>query len=329
MIIVAGVKSGRNRRKEMKKILAILSLALLAGCAGQAPAQEAVSTPAASEAPAETSAAETASAETAAPEAEDMTAQFEGTYVEPVAGRGTIAITAVSGDTADVVVDWPNSAADRNHWEMTASYDSETGSLVYSDCTLTNQKFDSDGKETDETVYTDGTGSFKLDGSQLLWYDDQNESVDMNVFVRADEAPEAGIVNPWTYTEDLDEAVSVSGVEFNPPVEPAVPEGLNFWQYAAIPGTIQAMYESVNDEMVIRKSTTAEGSDLSGDYNTYSKIWTVSIKGLEVTCRGDGTLINEATFGYGDSHFSIAYNTGMEGHGFTESQLNSLVNGMQ
>ena len=307
--------------KEMKKLMAILSLALLAGCAKEAPAEEPAKTPEASEVP-----AETATAETPAAEVPDMVSDLEGTYVEPVAGRGTAVLTAVSGDTADVVIDWANSAASRYHWEMTAVWDNDEGKLVYKDAVLTDQTFDSEGKETDETVYPDGTGSFVCDGTQLSWYDDKNEDTEFSVFLRMDAA---GMANPWTYTEDLDEAIAVSGVKFAPPVEEAVPEGLNFWHYAAMPGTIGAMYESVNDEMIIRKSTEAEGSELSGDFNEYSKTWTVTLKGVEAVCRGDGTLINEAVFSSGDNHYSITYNTGYEGNGMTADQLNSLINGMQ
>ncbi|MBR2845393.1 MAG: hypothetical protein IKF00_09315 [Solobacterium sp.] len=310
----------------MKKVIAILSLALLAGCSAEAPAKEPEKTPAASEVPAETAAPETAVPETPAAEASDMVSDLAGTYVETVAGRGTIVLTPVSGDTADVVIDWPNSAAERYHWEMTAVWDNDAGKLVYKDAVLTDQKFDSDGKETDETVYTDGTGSFVIDGTQLTWFDDKNENTEAGVFLRMDAA---GMANPWIFTEDLDEAITISGVKFAPPIEQALPEGLNFWHYEAMPGTIGAMYESVNDEMVIRKSTEAEGSELSGDNNEYSKSWTVTLKGVKAECRGDGTLINEAVFSAGDLHYAITYNAGYEGRGMTADQLNSLINGMQ
>lgn len=255
-----------------------------------------------------------------------MVSDLEGTYVETVAGRGTIVLTPISGDTADVVIDWPNSAAERYHWEMTAVWDNDAGKLVYQDAVLTDQKFDSDGKETDETVYTDGTGSFVIDGTQLTWYDDKNEDTGSSVFLRQDAA---GMPNPWTFTEDLDEAIAVSGVKFAPPIEEALPEGLKFWHYEAMPGTIGAVYESVNDEMIIRKSTEAEGSELSGDNHEYSQTWTVTLKGVSAECRGDGTLINEAAFSSGDQHYSVTYNAGYEGNGMTADQLNSLINGMQ
>ena len=91
---------------------------------------------------------------------------------------------------------------------------------------------------------------------------------------------------------------------------------------------IEADYSDQNT-LTVRKSATVSGNDLIGDYSTYSKSWDVTLKGVTVNCRGDGTTINAATFGMPGGYFSISYNMGDEGNGLTSDQLNSLINCMQ
>ncbi len=136
------------------------------------------------------------------------------------------------------------------------------------------------------------------------------------------------VISDWTDTADLDNAISISGVSFNPPVSEALPDGVIFFGYRAKSGMIEADYSDENT-LTIRKSATVSGNDLIGDYSSYSRTWTTSIKGLTVNCRGDGTTINAATFGSAGNYFSVSYNMGEEGKGLTADQLNSLVNGMQ
>ena len=165
---------------------------------------------------------------------------------------------------------------------------------------------------------------------KLIWHDDKAESgTEPTVFVK-DEAM-IGIPNPWTYTENLDEAIKASGLEFfDPPV--SVPEGYEFVTYGAMDGIIEAQYESDENKMVIRKSETLEGTDLSGDYNSYPENWEKSLKGLSVNLFGDGEKISAAYFGLGP-HFSLNIydkNGGSSlGKGITIDELSSIVMGMQ
>ena len=153
-----------------------------------------------------------------------------------------------------------------------------------------------------------------------------NEVDDMNNTVSA--AAASTVVSDWTDTPDLDTAVSISGVSFSPPVEQALPGGVQFFGYRAKSGMIEADYSDANT-LTIRKSATVSGNDLVGDYSSYSRSWETNVKGMTVSCRGDGNTINAATFGNAGSYFSISYNMGEEGKGLTADQLNSLINGMQ
>ena len=145
--------------------------------------------------------------------------------------------------------------------------------------------------------------------------------------------PTIGTPNPWTETENLEEAEKGSGIRFSAPVEAALPkkdEGeMHFWKYRWMPGTIEAMYESVNDEMIVRVSTEAQGDELAGVYQNYSQTWDETLKGLTVHCKGDGENISVATFDVDNMHYSITFDPETEERGLTADELNSLVNGMQ
>ena len=138
----------------------------------------------------------------------------------------------------------------------------------------------------------------------------------------------SALVSDWTDTPEIDTAISISGVDFTPPAAQALPSGTTFFGYRAKTGMIEADYSDENT-LTIRKSSTTGGTDLIGDYSNYSKSWDVTVKGLTVNCRGDGSTVNAATFGSAGNYFSISYNMGQEGRGLTVDQLNSLINGMQ
>jgi len=178
-----------------------------------------------------------------------------------------------------------------------------------------------------ESVYTNnaGTLTYSAAADSLTWNDGRNTS---GTFVRS-VAPvnvtPTPAVNEWVETSDLNAAVAASGVSFSPPVTEALPNGLSLTTYRSRPGIIEARYGS---SLIIRKSNTVGGSELSGDYNTYSRTWDITLKGLGVHCRGDGTTVNEATFSAGGNYYSLSCNPGREGSGLTPDQINSLVNGM-
>ena len=145
-------------------------------------------------------------------------------------------------------------------------------------------------------------------------------------------APEpTPVVNVWTDTTDLATAVSGSGVSFSPPVSEALPDLLTLKGYRYMNGIIQADYYDRNGQTVltIRKSNTMSGPELTGDYNSYSYSWDLTLKGLSVHCLGDGSSANNVTFSAGGYNYCILYNIGQEGYGLTADQINSLINSIQ
>ena len=138
-----------------------------------------------------------------------------------------------------------------------------------------------------------------------------------------------GMPNPWHETADLEEAEKGSGVDFDPPVEGALPEGFDLLTYRYTEDIFEAVYQKDDEQLVIRVSTTLSGVELSGDYNKYSKEWEENFKGLVVKCHGDGELSNCSYADLEDIHFAVEYNLGEEGKGLSAEQLKSLFMGMQ
>ncbi len=137
------------------------------------------------------------------------------------------------------------------------------------------------------------------------------------------------IPNPWSETDDLEEACEGSGIAFTDPVEQAIPDGLSRRPYRYMEDMLEVIYADDTDELTIRVSTEREELELTGDYNKYSKEWDEVFKGLRAHCSGDGETINVALFDGTGVHFAVMYNTGEEGRGLTPDQLKSLVMCMQ
>ena len=140
------------------------------------------------------------------------------------------------------------------------------------------------------------------------------------------------VINDWVTTEDLYTATTNSGVEFTPPIKAALPGRnmtLTFYRYRT--GTIEACYaDEENNGLLIRKSTTFSGDELSGDYNAYSGEWDQTVKKVIAHCKGDGKTINNAVFtDTAEVNWAILYNVAQEGKGLTSDQLNALIQAMK
>ena len=134
----------------------------------------------------------------------------------------------------------------------------------------------------------------------------------------------------WQEAADLKAASEASGISFSVPVTEALPEGLSLSGYRYQDGALEVRYSDAKSNILtIRKSDTLSGRALSGDINSYPQSWNLTLKGLTLSCVGDGNTINTATFGTDSNYYSISYNVGSIGNGLTPDQLNSLINGMQ
>ena len=97
---------------------------------------------------------------------------LEGVYSEQLAHRGTLRLTAKDSQSASIVIDWPGSASESAHWEMTGTYDPQKQAIVYNDAVMTEQTFNESGTQSNRLVSSSGTGRFTVSGKNLAWTDD-------------------------------------------------------------------------------------------------------------------------------------------------------------
>ena len=252
-----------------------------------------------------------------------------GYYYEQIAGRGILNIEEPKEGHAKITIDWGSSAFENAHWDIEAIYDGKQ--LNYKDGMHIIQTYESQTDHTDKVIYGDGSGYFEIKQDSVVWHNDKKDNGDEDVVFVRDVAPgdaSADMPNPWIETTDLNVAIKNAGVEFSPPIDEALPNDVKLKTYLSTFGTISAMFEGGDDELIIRKSTSAEGQELTGDYNNYSKTWKHNFKGLSMELAGDGELVNNAWFTIDDEHYAFIFNPGQEGKGLTLDQINSMINGM-
>ena len=136
--------------------------------------------------------------------------------------------------------------------------------------------------------------------------------------------------NPWKITEDLQEGIDATGIEFHLPIDEALPGDVKYYRTFYTEDILQVnFYSESGNELFFRISNAHEGKeDLAGDYNQYAKNWEEPVKGLMVNCYGEEDSIRLATFSVGDKHYSLNYNAYGAGPGLTVDELNSLLSGM-
>ena len=97
---------------------------------------------------------------------------LEGVYTEQLAHRGTLRLTARDSQTASITIDWPGSATESAHWEMTGTYDPQKQAIVYNDAVMMEQTTSETGAQSNRLVSSSGTGRFTISGKNLAWTDD-------------------------------------------------------------------------------------------------------------------------------------------------------------
>ena len=247
-----------------------------------------------------------------------------GSYMDSVSMRASMEITG-SSSLYNVRIQWGNSAFDGVEWTFSGFFDAG-GVMRFTDGAKYNVAYDSAGNGTRTVVYTNASGTLTYSSDGSIAWDDGRGTTGRFVRSAAPTPTPTPVVNEWIETMDLNAAIAHAGVSFQPPIAEALPEGIALDTYRSRPGIIEARYSG--GTLIVRKSATLSGSDLSGDYNAYSQSWDHNIKGLAIHCRGNGTNVNETTFSSGEEHYSISFHPGQEGQGLTLDQINSLVNGM-
>ena len=258
-----------------------------------------------------------------APAYEAVPEVLAGDYHEEIAGRGMLTLQIDAQGVGEVNIHWPSSAASAVEWNMHVQYDPQKNELVYEDAKCVEYTYESEDSSTEEVLYEDGKGVFQVGEDALVWVPENKELNDGGPFVR-------NIYGEvYTETENLNEAIEGSGIDVDFPVEEALPGNVALWKYQYTDGIIKALYESVDNELIISKSNRLSGAELAEDPVAYEEEWVQSIKGLSANCCGKDGLANLVWFSMGDQNFTISYNKGYPEVGLTADEIVSLAMSMQ
>ena len=98
---------------------------------------------------------------------------YEGTYQY---GRASLTVKATGTDSADITVEWANSASKKTVWTFSGSFDTDTYRINYSKGVKTDYTYDSKGNvSSKKVVYKDGTGRVQFHSKTELVWRDENE----------------------------------------------------------------------------------------------------------------------------------------------------------
>lgn len=150
------------RKNPPTMFCALLLLSLLVGCSSERPAEE--SAPAQTTTAAETTAAE----QTAAYDTDSLI----GTWRNIDSSRCLLTVSKTAENDYLIVAEWSSSVSERTVWTMNTAYDAVSGQYVYTNGIKQIIARDEAGKETTNTLYTNGSGKLYLAQDGLYWIDD-------------------------------------------------------------------------------------------------------------------------------------------------------------
>ena len=114
--------------------------------------------------------------------------------------------------------------------------------------------------------------------------------------------------NPYAEYASTEEAEKALG--FDAAIPSIIPDGyVQSAVYTIGESLLQLDY--AEDEKRISYRTAMDNGDISGDYNAYDDIKTVSVNGADVELRRDGELIRSAVWNKGEYAFSISSDAGL------------------
>lgn len=190
--------------------------------------------------------------------------------------------------------------------------------------------FKGDDGKVSTAVWTNKDSTYAIFSSEGMEKDDVTALVE-TVSVSADDAPAIGgdpatwgpaleenaqCPSPFTDCETLEEAIGITGFDM---VVPEMPESYDQTTIQVVSGNmIQVIYRKDTDEsafndadesIFIRKMPGSD--DISGDYNTYAQIKTVSVGDVEVSMKGEQDLVYLATWTSDGYTYAVSARSGL------------------
>lgn len=114
--------------------------------------------------------------------------------------------------------------------------------------------------------------------------------------------------NPFAEYETLAEAARAAGVELTAPDSV---NGSDRRIFRAIENDLLEVIYCKGEEEIARIRKAVGAGDISGDYNVYPQVDTVTVNGAEVTRKGDAGKVSLATWTAGEYTYSISVESGI------------------
>ncbi len=153
-------------------------------------------------------------------------------------------------------------------------------------------------------------------------------AADTNSLLGGDDTTAPQIPNPWETYDSLADAAKAAGFEMGVPERPRMFTETTYQVLKDGDQTILEVLYSAEDsgeQMVIRKASGAEkNTDISGDYNVYNEMNTVTVGEYEVTLKGNDQKVNLATWTSGDYTYSLDCTSGI-----TTEEMTAFIGDMQ
>lgn len=132
------------------------------------------------------------------------------------------------------------------------------------------------------------------------------------------------IPSPFIEYATLEEAEAAAGVKVTVPSK--LPEGYTQKViYGVDNDMVEIIYSDGENDICFRQAKRT--GDISGDYNEYSEVNTVTINGVEVTTKGNNSKVNVAIWTSGDYAFSIGTDT--LGTGIEKDMMTEMIDSIQ
>lgn len=121
--------------------------------------------------------------------------------------------------------------------------------------------------------------------------------------------------NPFTEYGTPAEAARAAGVELTAPDSV---NGSDRRIFRAIENNLLEVIYCKGEEEIARIRKVAGAGDISGDYNVYPQVDTVTVNGAEVTRKGDAGKVSLATWTAGEYTYSISVESGISAREMTQ-----------
>ena len=108
--------------------------------------------------------------------------KFEGKYYSD---RCYISFEKGEGDKVNIKAGWSGSYNEAEEWTMTGTYDSASYCIEYTDCVKKDVVYKAaDEVEKEDTIYSDGTGTFlfSISGDSVTWTDKKEDVANGKIF---------------------------------------------------------------------------------------------------------------------------------------------------